>query len=162
MILTFKPREFKMILQKYEKLLLRGEQQETDIVDDEFFVLDPYKIQIPGIPYILRYAGRFIHIDRCLQEDEEEEWVFQSEVFLLYEENCEDINDYKYYTAGSFYYTIKNFLGDDFTLNQEEFDQLDCTIDSSDYLSEDEEYLLLQEQENESADMLNEGELEEW
>ena len=134
MIINFKLDDYYEICDEYEKVF-----EQEDVVDvvegDDCLVVRTRRIVIPALHASFREAEWLARNPDVEDEDDEDAWETQSSVIVHYEENEKDPNNYISYATCDLMYCAEG-LREKFGISSSDVPQLDCYIDTSEFIDE--------------------------
>lgn len=134
MIINFKLDDYYDICDEYEEVF---EQEDVvDVLDgDDCLVVRTRRIVIPAIHASFREAEWLARNLEVEDEDDEEAWETQNSVWVQYEENEKDPTKFiSYATCDLLYFAAE--LSANLGIHSCDATQLDCYIDTSEFISE--------------------------
>lgn len=144
MIIRFKLGEFDEMYDKYEKLFEAADSPVLDERENDFVVFcSPFRIVIPQFKASFREGDYYERREEytgenssCGSLDFDEEFCYEDTVIIRYLQNQTDIREYLTFTAKSIDYAIYGLCEKEgFPFDNR--DDLDCYIDTSEFIDEE-------------------------
>ena len=130
MIINFKLDDYYDICDQYEEVF--EQENVVDVCDgDDCLVVRTRRIVIPALHASFREAE---WVTKDSNVDDEEEWETQASVIVQYEENEKDPAKFISYATCDLAYFAEEVC-DDLGLDSCDVSQLDCYIDTSEFIS---------------------------
>ena len=134
MIINFKLDDYYDICDEYEEIF-----EQEDVVDvvegDDCLVVRTRRIVIPALHASFREAEWVARNPEVEDEDDEDAWETQSSVIVHYEENEKDPAKFiSYATCDLLYFAAE--VCENLGLGLDDVAQLDCYIDTSEFIDE--------------------------
>ena len=135
MIINFKLDDYCDICDEYEEVFEQEDVVNVEASDDDCLVVRTRRIVIPALHASFREAEWVARNPDIEDEDDEDAWETQSSVIVHYEENEKDPAKFISYAICDLLYFAEE-LCESLGLEIDDVDQLDCYIDTSEFIDE--------------------------
>ena len=137
MIIKFKLEDYEDICDEYESVF-----ENEDVVDvingDDLLITRARRIVVPELHASFREAEWYARNEEIEDPDDEDAWEIQCSVFVQYEEDEQDPEKYISFASCDLAYYAGELLGEQ-GKDPEKVAQLECYIDTKEFLEEDED-----------------------
>lgn len=137
MLLKFKYGQYDEICDEYELLFENAEPLETEEQNGNVLVVRNNRIVFPQLHVSFREADWYSRNEEIEDPDDEDAWEIEDSVYVLYEENEKDINQYKSFMTGSLDYSLREVCEKANSSFKNNLDELECYIDTSEFVDEE-------------------------
>jgi hypothetical protein len=137
MIIKFKLEDYEDICDEYESVF-----ENEDVVDvingDDLLITRTRRIVIPELQASFREAEWYARNEDVEDPDDEDAWEIQCSVFVQYEEDEQNPEKYISFASSDLAYYASELLGEHGN-GYEKVSQLECYIDTKEFLEGDED-----------------------
>ena len=133
MIINFKLEDYEDICDEYEEVFEQEDVVDVEVSDEDCLVVRTRRIVIPAIQASFREAEWLTRNPDA--EEDEDEWETQCSVIVEYTEHEKDPNNYISYATCDLMYCVEG-LREKFGISSSDVPQLDCYIDTSEFIDE--------------------------
>lgn len=133
MLLKFKYGQYDEICDEYELLFENAEPLETEEQNGNVLVVRNNRIVFPQLHVSFREADWYSRNEEIEDPDDEDAWEVEASVYVLYEENEKDINQYISFMTGSLDYFLLEVCEKTNSPFKKTLDELECYIDTSEF-----------------------------